>query len=153
MRIQFRYHALDRAIDQLGVVRLVDVIGTYPLQHLVEAGKLTVTVWGRCRGLRTFRRPQDCHAASEHDRQQNRPKRIPGCLHRRTCLGEALFEFGVRQHESLLMQGATCRGSLPQFQGPPFSVRPVTGCPRALDEVGATSPPDLTVWSAYVSSG
>ena len=46
MRIELREHALDRAFDQFGVVRLVDVIGAYSLQHLVEAIKLTVKPWG-----------------------------------------------------------------------------------------------------------
>ena len=59
MGIELREHAFDGAFDQLGVVRLVGVVGADPLQHLVEAAELTVQRLCRCRGLLALGRADD----------------------------------------------------------------------------------------------
>ena len=47
MRIEPGQHAVDRRFDQLGVVRLLDVVGAHPLEHVAEQAELPVGVGGR----------------------------------------------------------------------------------------------------------
>ena len=46
MRIEAREHAVDRRFDQLGVVRLLDVVGAHALEHVAEQAELPVGVGG-----------------------------------------------------------------------------------------------------------
>jgi hypothetical protein len=50
MRVEARQHAVDGAFDELGVLRLLDVVGAHPLEHVAEQVELTVGV-GRARRL------------------------------------------------------------------------------------------------------
>ena len=51
MRIQRGNHAVDRALDQLGVIGLFDVAGPDPFEHLAEQIELRIGVGaGRCLG-------------------------------------------------------------------------------------------------------
>ncbi len=59
MRIERCDHAVDRALDQLGVVGLFNVIGPYPLEHLAKQIELRVGVGtgrslGHCHQLRSL---------------------------------------------------------------------------------------------------
>ena len=47
MRIEPVEHAVDRLLDQLGVVRLLDVVGAHALEHVAEQIELPVGVGGR----------------------------------------------------------------------------------------------------------
>ena len=47
MRIEPGEHAVDRRLDQLGVVRLLDVVGAHALEHVAEQIELPVGVGGR----------------------------------------------------------------------------------------------------------
>ena len=42
MRVERREHAVDRSLDQLSVIRLLDVIGAHALKHLSEEIELPV---------------------------------------------------------------------------------------------------------------
>ena len=64
MRIEPGQHAVDRGFDQLGIVRLLDVVGADPLEHVTEQVELPVGV--RRRGLR---------AGADADRHQSRLRR------------------------------------------------------------------------------
>ena len=44
MRIEAGEHALDRRFDELAVVRFLDVIGAYALEHFAEQIELAVGV-------------------------------------------------------------------------------------------------------------
>ena len=52
MRIEPGEHAVDRRFDQLGVVRLLDVVGAHALEHVAEQVELPVGVGGRRLGAR-----------------------------------------------------------------------------------------------------
>ena len=47
MRIEPGEHAVDRLLDQLGVVRLLDIVGAHALEHVAEQIELPVGVGGR----------------------------------------------------------------------------------------------------------
>ena len=53
MRVEARQHAVDRGLDQLGVVRLLHVVGADPLEHVAEQRELPVGVGGRRPRART----------------------------------------------------------------------------------------------------
>src|SRR4051794_17515584 len=44
MRVEGCDHAVDRALDELGVLGLLDVIRPYPLEHLTEQIELGISV-------------------------------------------------------------------------------------------------------------
>src|SRR5690606_27622073 len=44
MRVERRQHAVDRRLDELGVVRLLDIVGTNALQHVAEQVELPVNL-------------------------------------------------------------------------------------------------------------
>src|SRR4029077_8349707 len=46
MRVEPVEHAVDRLLDQLGVVRLLDVVGAYALEHVAEQIELPVGIGG-----------------------------------------------------------------------------------------------------------
>ena len=52
MRIEPGQHAVDRGFDQLGVVRLLDVVGAHALEHVAEQVELPVGVGGGRLGAR-----------------------------------------------------------------------------------------------------
>ena len=47
MRIEPVEHAVDCLLDELGVIRLLDVVGAHPLEHVAEQIELPVSVGGR----------------------------------------------------------------------------------------------------------
>src|SRR6185295_7098126 len=47
MRVEPVEHAVDRLLDQLGVVGLLDVVGAHALEHVSEKIELTIGVGGR----------------------------------------------------------------------------------------------------------
>jgi hypothetical protein len=47
MRIEPGEHAVDRGFDQLGIVRLLDVVGAHALEHVAEQVELPVGVGSR----------------------------------------------------------------------------------------------------------
>ena len=53
MRVEPGQHAVDRGFDQLGVVRLLDVVGADPLEHVAEEGELPIGVGSRRARART----------------------------------------------------------------------------------------------------
>ena len=53
MRVEAGQHAVDRRFDQLGVVRLLDVVGADPLEHVAEQAELPVGVGRRRSRART----------------------------------------------------------------------------------------------------
>ena len=73
MRIEAGEHAVDRGFDELAVVRLLDVIGAHPLEHVAEQIELAVGVGSRRFGARSDkdhvglrreqREPGACHRA------------------------------------------------------------------------------------------
>ena len=65
MRIEAGQHAVDRGFDQLGVVRLLDIVGAHALEHVAEQIELAVGV--RRRRLRA--------RADEHDARLGREQR------------------------------------------------------------------------------
>ena len=53
MRVEPGQHAVDRVLDQLAVVRLLDVVGAHALEHVAEQIELPVGVGGGRLGART----------------------------------------------------------------------------------------------------
>ncbi len=51
MRIETGEHAVDRRFDQLGVVRLLDIVGAHALEHVAEQIELAIGVRGRAAAL------------------------------------------------------------------------------------------------------
>ena len=47
MRIEPGQHAVDRRLDELGVVGLLDIVGAHALEHVAEQAELPIGVGGR----------------------------------------------------------------------------------------------------------
>src|SRR5215213_3513786 len=68
MRIEPVEHAVDRLLDQLGIVRLLDVVGSHALEHVTEQIELPVGV-----GCRRFgASAEEGHAARLGGRERDR---------------------------------------------------------------------------------
>ena len=72
MRIEPGEHAVDRGFDELRVVRLLDVVGAHPLEHVAEQIKLPVGVGGGGLGARS----------DQHRMWLRRQQREPGACDR-----------------------------------------------------------------------
>jgi hypothetical protein len=71
MRIETGQHAVDRGFDQLGVVRLLHVIGAHALEHVAEQAELPIGVGrGRPRA-----RPLEYDPRLGRDQRQGRARR------------------------------------------------------------------------------
>ena len=94
MRIEPGEHAVDRLLDQLGVVRLLDVVGADALEHVAEQIELPIGVGGRRLGARAERARARGWVASERDGARRLPRRGgPG----KSCVSSAnLFAVGCR---------------------------------------------------------
>ena len=80
MRIEPGQHAVDRGLDQLLIVRLLDVVGAHALEHVAEQIELPIGV----RGRRFGRRPDEDHVRlsceQRHCRTSRRAEKYEGCL-------------------------------------------------------------------------
>src|SRR6185369_3824947 len=68
MRIEPGQHAVDRGFDQLGVVRLLDVVGAHALEHVAEQVELAIGVGGRRLGARAQHDRMRLHREKRHCR-------------------------------------------------------------------------------------
>ena len=69
MRVEPGQHSADRGLDQLGVVRLLDVVGAYALEHVAEQIKLVIGIRHRRLSTRDGKghmrlRSEQCHRRS-----------------------------------------------------------------------------------------
>ena len=92
MRIEPGEHAVDRSFDQLAVVRLLDIFGAHPLEHVAEQVELPVGV-GRGRlGARAENTMRGCIASSVIAAPAAAPRRMSEVLR----LSANLFAFASR---------------------------------------------------------
>src|SRR5262245_3610755 len=101
MRIEPGQHAVDRPFEQLAVVRLLDVVGTYTLEHIAEQAELPVGVGGR----------RCCARSIEYESGLNGDER-QGCACRCTEQDERSFAHRPRTSHSFSGLGGYHRSML-----------------------------------------
>ena len=75
MRIEPGQHAVDRGFDQLGVVRLLDVVGAHALEHVAEQIELPVGVGHRRLGARADHDRARLNREQRHRRSRRRAEK------------------------------------------------------------------------------
>ena len=94
MRVERGQHAVDRRLDQLGIVGLLDIVRAHALQDLAEQVELAVNL--RVGGRRRLAARQAHHrrSGSEHGQHQKRPQRVFGFPHHPCTFSEASAHHG-----------------------------------------------------------
>src|SRR6266571_6508382 len=133
MRIEPGQHAVDRGFDQLAVVRLLDIVGTHPFEHVSEQAELPIGV-GRRRCRSRARTVEYDPRLGCHERQ--------GCACRCSEENEGSFAHHPRTF-SLSFAAHHGPGStgVPSFRNSTYN----TGCPEpAMMEAAACAWPPIT---------